>query len=109
MRKLMIVLGLFALSVPAAAQPAAISIQVTEADVQNDASLANLYERIEDAAAKMCLEGRYALSPLTARSSACTRATVAASIERAGVTSLSAYHIAQQAPAGETTTLAAAR
>lgn len=105
MKKLFLAIGLSVLAFAplAQAKEPAVRIQVFEADLASEASLANLYERIENAAQAVCNVGA---SPLH-RAVQCRREAVADAVRAAGFAQLAAYHIAMTTrPPEEATSVA---
>jgi UrcA family protein len=78
-------------SAPAHAEDS-ITIPVTTADVQNDAALANLYGRVEDAAKTLCSKLNYTLLPIAGAQNDCRKSVVRESIRNARIAPLSAYY-----------------
>lgn len=107
-----IAIAIFGLSFTAAAEPAdaySISVPVSDADLENVASVQALYTRVQQAANAVCAE---TLRDTSARMSTdtCRREVFARAIARADLPALTQYHAAiQSGRTPELTTEIAAR
>ena len=94
----------------ASAEEVTVRIPVYQADLESDAALANLYERVEAAASHICLETSDAFDRASRSQISCRRDAVRRAIDTANLPALSAYHAeAQNRQAATATPVLASR